>query len=512
MRIVISTLTLLAWLVAACGSGQPVSRGITPPEYESTAVAASQLGRQATNSTVSALAQQQANAAIRAMGIAAAAEGTRSALESQVFSLNTQGTEQAMGLFAEGTQAAISLTADAATSTATYNEQVTVQELRQQEQDREQQAQEFARKQNSKVVSSVASYTIVTLFVAGVTLIAVLLAWAYLQKQRRPIFTAVTPLGNEFAVAPTGWMEIPSIGRIVDQPPARPLLLAGPTNGHRRGIPLPTLKDCHVMVVGAQGDGKSNTLKDLSLQRLGVTALDLHYRPGTWPPHVEVISDPPKIAEALREMGTVLQQRIQDGHGGAYNHPNRTIVVDELPAMANNKDIGPMVWDAFRQWLYEARKYNLYLILGTHTPHVKPLGLEGQSAVLEQIKATIFLGSWAIKKDRAAVEGMARPALLQIEQQDPKPLIIPYHPRLDPESAGFTPPRVHQRTQAEVDAGAFNTAPLGELTSRNKAALYLFGRSNGRASGGEYDRLDTALRYRVEHTNCQWSRGLIGQA
>ena len=332
-----------------------------------------------------------------------------------------------------------------------------------------------------------------------------LLARAYLAKQQRPIYSISTP-GGILAVAPAGWAEIGSPTTVLPAAPQMlPRLLTGVS--HSKGGKLPQLLNCHVMVVGAQGDGKSNTLKALAQQRMGVTVIDPHYRPGTWPPHVNIISTKDSIRTALLEMDTVLDDRIAGGRAGELAFNNRTIVVDELPVLANSLG-SDLVWGAFKRWLFEARKYKLFLILGTHTTQVKPLGLEGQSVVFQMIKATILLGGAAVRKDPELVRGMERPAILQIEQQPPQPLLIPYNESLDPESARFTAPAATQPPQHERDAAVFNSAPLSDLTSRNRAALYLAGRDHGRASGGEYERLDAALRYRAQAMNCTWAHGL----
>jgi hypothetical protein len=516
-QLVFMILNLFLFIFSACAP-YTSETGIKPEHFRATAAAANELADFAVDATREATLRQTAVAAnltavyseqIEREINAAAMTRDHEAMAATMTRTHADGV-----LSLRATEMSLNMTEAAATSTAVYHLLRTEEELKNADQLRQQQAQAFANDERVSMLWTIVIALGVLCGIVGVSFAIKDLARGFRVRQERPLATA--PLGGgDFAVAiASGWTTgVPAMPRLLRRNSPATLLPANvPSTIENNPSPsvlrMPSDRSGHVMVVGATGKGKSNTLRVLATQRDRVIAIDPHFRPESWPTNVEVKRDPNDIKSLLDWMQTELDHRIAEGAVSYVNFETITVIVDELPALANR--LGTDIWNVFSLWLWEARKYKLFLIVGTHTTLVRSLGLQGQSEILENFHATYYLGAKAIQQCESA-SSLSLPAAVRIGENPPEPVLIPYEEALDPDSRQRTTPRILPAmiAQEEIDGRRFDRAVLSDLTSRNKAALWLVNRETGRASGQEYARLDAALEWRKDRLHCLWAEHLL---
>lgn len=147
----------------------------------------------------------------------------------------------------------------------------------------------------------------------------------------------------------------------------------------------------HVATIGPTGAGKSTLLRVLcyeaAMHGKNVMILDPHATPDSWPHGLTVIGggrDYNKISEALELIYCKMHSRYNElsiGKVKEREHPAIYIICDEWRAIVQNipdagKKLGAIIT--------EARKVNLKIVLGGHSPYLKGLGLE-DSAIRESL-------------------------------------------------------------------------------------------------------------------------------
>lgn len=197
----------------------------------------------------------------------------------------------------------------------------------------------------------------------------------------------------------------------------------------------------HVAIIGATGAGKSTLLRNLcysaALRHERVMILDPHATPVSWPRSISVVGggrNYDKIAEALEYVYLTMHKRYNELSSGAVaecTHEPIYIVCDEWRAIVQNiadagKKLGAIIT--------EARKVNIKIVLGGHSPYLKGLGLE-DSAVRESL-LLCFLR--AKDEERWAEIDAARYRLVAPLPESAFASAVPVQPVVPPAETGFS--------------------------------------------------------------------------
>lgn len=569
-RRTIGTISLLLLITLLIGSCAVPSSNISSAQYFATGEAARQSGfiaadqeaqQRALSTAAAAEATGQARLAIE--NVTRQAEATR-IYEAEQAALATAEMDRQLGeLAVEATALHLDMISAGATATASYDNLRTQQELIASQQLMRQQDEDHRLMQSRRQIAMIALYigvfVIAVLFAVGIVYAGTQIAIAFRKRQERPIVVQVS--AGDY---PMTFYQDGRGGYSPAPEPSRPRLL--PANSSPTAIDLPEL-DMHVFVLGHSDSGKSSTLRALIDQcgkkRERVTVIDPHYRPHSWPAKAKVISTNQEIIRFFKWMEDELETRVNAGHNGQYSFRSFTVVIDEIPIMANT--YGRNMWEPVKQWLYAGRKYGLFMILGSHTTLVKALGIEGESVIFAQFKHVLYLGRDGQAVDSDLYEDRPGRAIWRKPSGELQAVKIPYDPAADPESAEFrngrsagrpymqyetgnpemderlnngtrwwaaqdedededviilpgstsTPPEIREMRQEQADGIHFDAAPWEQLTSRNKAACWLVNREPGsdgvlRAGGKDLERLDRALQWRVDNLDCRYSKKLLG--
>lgn len=302
----------------------------------------------------------------------------------------------------------------------------------------------------------------------------------------------------------------------------------------RQVVPLPKLDKYHILLVGETNAGKSTAMRAIIGYRQNVVVLDPHAAPEDWP-NARVIGagrDFEAIDDFMGQMQNELNRRAILRARGQREFIPMTVMTDEMPAIASN--LGKAAMGIWRMWLREGRKFGLYMVTSTQSTRVKTLGIDGESDVLKNFAAILYLGEVAMNQYPDLVVGQDRPAVLRTKTMA-QPVIVPNMPSggvVNGEASGHQQPLPYpflrdQDVQDMVNNVPLFSAPLpkrepleqvnarrldrviNDMNTLTAVTQYLVGR-DGRVSGQEIDTITKpALRWRVEMANCERSKMLL---
>lgn len=188
----------------------------------------------------------------------------------------------------------------------------------------------------------------------------------------------------------------------------------------------------HLMLLGGTGSGKTTLLaeamkrKELRVNNPYLIWLSTHGLADKKliPAGCFVKSTVPAIASAIQGLFNTYQSR-RDGLD--YGFRPFIVVLDEWPEIIDElKDFGMDAGEYLRRLSRGGRKFNFYLILGSHGGTVKDLGLEGYSSVKQDF-AQVYLSKHLTQQGKAVWQQFNNKAS-QVEISIPAPgaELLPY--------------------------------------------------------------------------------------
>jgi len=134
------------------------------------------------------------------------------------------------------------------------------------------------------------------------------------------------------------------------------------------------------LIVGGSGSGKTTLLQHIIARRPGdVLVIDPHDDTNTWPGNAQVVGggqDYQTIESALAQFTHQVRDRYRERHTsqGQAQFAPLMLVFDEWFEVFKHVDSAP---SNMQTVLTGGRKINTYLVIGSHSERVKPLGLDG---------------------------------------------------------------------------------------------------------------------------------------
>ena len=333
-------------------------------------------------------------------------EATQAAVIATDYHLSFQGTAQGMiaqatlnaAIFnATGTVASAQAAADATSEFARAESQIRIIAEEAERLELANRAEEAAIRRD--YILLVGILIIVGIVVSGIMVIRI--------RSTTPVVVE-TPTGPTILVNGSHWMTTNTPPLMLPEPAARPLLPQG------QQLPqFPKAENCHIMIAGETGSGKSTAARAFLQHRQNVVVLDPHYKPGSWG-NVCVIGaerDYDSIGVFMEKMQGMLTERYVQRAQGKTNFSPITVAADEMPSIV--MALGRQIADYWREWLREGRKVGLFFVAMTQSTRVKTLGIEGEGDLLENFAYVLMLGRYASGQHPQITAGQGRPAILR---------------------------------------------------------------------------------------------------
>jgi hypothetical protein len=187
----------------------------------------------------------------------------------------------------------------------------------------------------------------------------------------------------------------------------------------------------HVLIAGGSGSGKSTAMRAIIEKRRGeVLVIDPHAAPNEWNASrvIGMEGNFDAIAEFFGWMQNELARRTGlRGRGEQMDFPELTVATDELPAIVTKlgKREATAAWI---DWIEQGRKFGLFAMLSSQSTSVRSMGIDGKGDLRKQFSAVVSLGSEAERRFPEIAQGMTRPAVVELEGRQARPVIIPNVP------------------------------------------------------------------------------------
>lgn len=156
--------------------------------------------------------------------------------------------------------------------------------------------------------------------------------------------------------------------------------------------PSVTNHTAHIMLVGETQSGKSTTAYALLYERAKtdkIIIIDPHEQKNDWP---LAAANHGRNYDEIEQLFQIIHREFERRY--MPNEPSGepiTVFIDELPSIVAMKK--PLM-DLVKQWLREAAKIKIRLVILSQDANVKTLGIDGEGPVRENLMK-ILLGSFA---------------------------------------------------------------------------------------------------------------------
>lgn len=256
---------------------------------------------------------------------------------------------------------------------------------------------------------------------------------------------------------------------------------------------IPLFDNGSRLLAGGSGSGKTNlALYDISRMQVDdLTVYDPKYRPGKWPTHAQVLTEPDTLLKHLQTTNEAFRTRRDTQR---HHYPPHLTILDEYTALillSKQGSAGQTLKDALSlAWalVMYGREFNVMVWILTQTGNAGSLGLDGRGDFRESLTRIDF--NWRpVTKEEEHIPRIAEVTtgdqtakyLVPHFVPPPVPLLSPNSPQARPGLSGTIPDGVLTTLRAKTpDAAKFDDQELttiykltqqGESGNRIRALL-----------------------------------------